>query len=311
MPNLNQLKALREVGRCGSFSDAADALDYTQPAISRLIGALEKEIGVTLVDRAVRPLCLTDAGEALATHADAVFEHLASAAAEVEAIAGLNAGRLRIGTFSSAGATLVVQAVAEFQKRRPGIELSIIEGGPQSVVESLRQGKLDLGVIYDYPNLEPSLEGQLELRHLLDDPDDVLLHPEHRLARRKRLRIADLANERWLFPTLEPEHPTRRLVERTCANAGFEPRIAFSINDCEMTQAMVAAGVGVALLPRLAIHPLHPGVAVRALDGPRPNRRIAAAWLRARHRPPAAAEFVELLEAAAARYPRVKSPARR
>src|SRR6188472_3544187 len=124
---LRQLRVLQAVGDAGSFSLAADRLDYTQPAVSKIVAGLEREVGATLIDRGTRPLRLTEAGTALARRAGAAFEQLAVAELEVEAIANLSAGSLRVGTFSSAGAAMVVDALGAFRAGHPQIAVSLVE----------------------------------------------------------------------------------------------------------------------------------------------------------------------------------------
>src|SRR5262245_46175099 len=126
---LKQLRVLQAVGETGSFSAAAERLDYTQPAVSKIVAALERRLGTTLVDRGIRPLRLTDAGSALVQRATAAFEQIAAAELEVEAIANLSAGRLRVGTFSSAGAAMVVDALRVFRRGHPDVDVSITEIG--------------------------------------------------------------------------------------------------------------------------------------------------------------------------------------
>jgi DNA-binding transcriptional LysR family regulator len=303
-----RLRVLTELADCGSFSGAAAALTYTQSAVSKQVAALEREVGTQLVIREVRPVRLTPAGEALARHARAVVERLAAAEAELAAIAALETGRLRIGTYSSAGATLVVQAVAAFRQSHPGVKLSLLEAGRDKLVEQVRSGELDVAVVFDFPALGLTIDEGLEARQLLDEPHDLLLPPSHRLARKKMVSIADLRDEDWLFPTLGPDSPTQKLFMAACASAGFEPRIVFRVNDCEMHQALVAAGVGVGFLPRLALHPVHPGVVIKPV-AEAPRRRILAIALPGT--PTGAAEvFLGLLEEFAAAYPTLQGPAR-
>jgi DNA-binding transcriptional LysR family regulator len=308
MDSLQRLRVLVELAGRGSFSAAADALSYSQPAVSKQIAALEREVGTALVMRGVRPLRLTDAGEALVAHARAIGERVAAATAELDAIAALEAGRLRLGTFWSAGTTLVVQALAEFREHHPGVNLTLLEAGPESLSQAVRAGKLDLVVAYDYPSISYTLDEGLDSHHLVDDPSDLLIHRDHPLARRRTVTFADLRDEPWLLPTFGPEVPAQKLITAACANAGFEPNVIFQVNDCEMTKALVAANVGVALLPRLAIHPAHPQVASRPLkDGYR--RRVLALRLE-EARTPASDAFVALLRKYARAYPRLSSPAR-
>lgn len=303
-----RLRVLAELANCGSFSAAADALDYTQSAVSKQVAALEREVGAQLVVREVRPVRLTPAGEALAQHARAVLERLAAAEAELAAIAALETGRLRVGTYSSAGATLVVQAVAAFRQRHPGVKLSLVEAGRDKLVHEVRSGDLDVAAVFDFPALGLTVDEGLESRHLLDEPHDLLLPPTHPLAQKKTIAIADLRGEDWLFPVLAPDSPTQKLFMAACAGAGYEPRIVFRVNDCEMHQALVAAGVGVGFLPRLALHPVHPGVVVKPV-AEAPNRRILAITLPG-IRNNATQVFLELLEEYAAAYPTLQAPAR-
>src|ERR687892_518098 len=268
-----RLRVLAKLAERGSFSAAADALDYTQSAVSKQVAALEREVGMQLVLREVRPVRLTAAGEALFRHAEALLERLAAAEAELEAIAALEAGCLRLGAFSSAGATLVVQALATFKGRFPGVEVTLLEAGRDKLVEGVRAGELDLAVVFDFPALGLTVDEGIEGHHLLDDPNDLLLHPEHRLARRKRVTFADLRDEDWLFPTLGPDSPTQKLFTAACSGAGYEPRIVF--------------------LPRIALHPVHPGVVVKPVEGS-PTRRILAVTL-AGTRSRASEAFLELL----------------
>jgi DNA-binding transcriptional LysR family regulator len=226
--------------------------------------------------------CLTEAGEALVRHGAAVFEQLAAATAELNAIAALKTGRLRIGTFSSAGATILVQALAQFRKRHPGVKLTMIAALPEALVRAVKAAELDLAVIFDYPTIGYTLDDGLEAHHLLDDPAELLVSNKHPLARRRRVTFADLRHEPWLAHTLGAEHPAQKLITACCTAAGFEPNITFEVNDCEMTQALVAAEMGIALLPRLAIHPVHPGVTVKHLDDGY-TRRVSAIRLGQAH----------------------------
>src|SRR5207302_8549240 len=197
---LKQLRVLQAVGETGSFSAAADRLDYTQPAVSKIVATLERQLGATLVDRGIRPLRLTEAGSALARRAGAAFEQIAAAELEVEAIANLSAGSLRVGTFSSAGAAMVVDALRAFRTRHPAVDVSITEiGMPSAIARSLRRGDLDLGVSFDYPELGDTFGDDLDQVHLLDDPFDVVLPHGHKLAGRLKIRFADLGTESWLL----------------------------------------------------------------------------------------------------------------
>ena len=302
---LKQLRVLQAVGDSGSFSAAADRLDYTQPAVSKIVAALERQLGTTLVDRGIRPLRLTEAGSALVRRAGAAFEQIKAGELEVEAIANLTGGSLRVGTFSSAGAAMVVDVLRAFRTSHPDVDVSITEiGMPSALERALRRGDLDLGVSFDYPETGDVLGDDLALELLLDDPFDVVVPRGHRLERKRTIRFADLSGENWLLPDFGPDSPSFRMIDRRCRDAGFDPTVAYRVNDCQMTQALVAAEEGIALLPRLMLRAAHPGVAIRPLATDPPMRRVLAARLSTRYLTPATERFLAMLVTASAEYGR-------
>jgi DNA-binding transcriptional LysR family regulator len=300
---LKQLRVLQAVGETGSFSAAADRLDYTQPAVSKIVATLERQLGTTLVDRGIRPLRLTEAGSALAERATAAFEQITAAELEVEAIANLSAGHLRVGTFSSAGASLVVDALRAFRHSHPDVDVSITEiGMPSALTRSLRRGDIDLGVSFDYPEISDTFADDLAQVPLLDDPFDVVVPRGHTLESEQTIRFADLAGENWLLGDFGSDSPSFRMIDRRCRDAGFDPTVAYRINDCQMAQALVAAGEGIALLPRLMLRPANPGVAIKPLANDPPSRRVSAVRLATRYLTPASERFIALLTAASSDY---------
>src|SRR2546423_9585190 len=154
MLDVRRLRVLREVARRGSFSAAAEALGYTQPAVSRQVALLEQETGATLLERRPDGARLTDAGELLVAHADAILARLQDAEDELGALLGLRAGRLRMSTLTSAATTIIPPAIAEFRRRLPGVELSVAMIDPVGVLPVLRSGELDLAVCNDASHLE-------------------------------------------------------------------------------------------------------------------------------------------------------------
>jgi DNA-binding transcriptional LysR family regulator len=293
MLDVRRMRVLREVAARGSFSAAAEALSFTQSAVSQQVAALEREAGATLVERGPRGIRLTDAGRALVAHADAILARIVAAEEELAAIAGLRGGRLRLASFQSAGATLVPRAVAEFRERHAGVELAMIEAEPEEACEHLRSGEIDLALVYDFEPIPGMLEDELELTHLIEDPYDAILPRDHRLAERRVLRLADLASEPWIAST--ERCGCRQITERACQEAGFEPRVAFEADETLAAQALVAAGVGVTVLPRLALATVHPGVVVRPLRRDAVVRRIWAARPAAGYRSPASEAMVQIL----------------
>src|ERR671930_970329 len=200
MLDVRRLRVLREVAARGSFSAAADALAYTQSAISQQIAALEREAGTKLVDRSARGVRLTDAGRALVDHADIILARLADAEAELEAIAGLRGGRLRLAAFPSAGASIMPEAIARFRARHPAVELTLEPAEPGPAIAKLRGGEVDVALDITVAFRPPPDDG-VDRVHLLDDPMYVALPQGHPAAGKRNLKLEDLAEESWILGT--------------------------------------------------------------------------------------------------------------
>src|SRR5262245_19617168 len=248
MLDVKRMRVLREVAARGSFSAAAEALNFTQSAVSQHVAALERETGTQLVERSSRGVRLTEAGRALVTHADAILARIESAEEELAAIAGLRGGRLRLTCFQSAGATLVPRAVALFHERHPRVELSMTEAEPDESSTRLKSGETDLALVYDHETTTGLLPPELALARLVDDRYDVILQKGHPRAERRRLKPAALADEPWAASSSTAG--CRRITDGVCREAGFDPKVAFEVDETLAAQALVAAGVGVTLLPR-------------------------------------------------------------
>jgi DNA-binding transcriptional LysR family regulator len=299
MLDFKRMRVLREVSRQGSFSAAAAALSYTQPAVSQQIAALEREAGTRLVERNARGVRLTEAGEALVGHAEAILARLAAAEAELEAIAGLRGGRMRLASFATAGATIMPLAIATFRDRHPSVELSLVEAEPETSIPALRTGELELALTFQ-PNALADDEG-IEHEHLLDDPMYAALPAAHRLAGRARIRLEDLASEPWIQPTASC--PCSRLVTDACGARGFQPHVAFESDDYLAVQGLVAAGVGVSLIPDLALSSVREDIVIRPLS-PRPVvRRVMVATQPGALRSAATVAMVDILREVAEGYP--------
>ncbi len=293
MLDVKRMKVFREVAARGSFSAAAESLSFTQSAVSQQVAALEREVGTKLLDRTPRGVRLTDSGRALVSHADAILARLESAEDELAELAGVRGGRLRLACFQSAGATLVPRAVAAFHGRHPKVELSMVDAEPDEARTLLRSGDIDLALVYDYAAVPGTLGEDLELQHLIDDIYDAVLQRDHPLARKAELRMKDLGSEPWIGPT--DRSGCRLIVNRACQDAGYEARIAFEADETMAAQALVAAGMGVTIYPRLALSPLHPGVVARPLGPDAPVRRIWAARLQGGYRSPACEAMLQIL----------------
>src|SRR5919199_2760162 len=227
MLDVRRMRVLREVAIRGSFSAAAEALSFTQSAVSQQIAALEREAGTVLVQRSARGVRLTQAGEALVRHTDAILARLGEAEAELEAIAGLRGGRLRMAAFESAGATLMPLAIAAFRERHPAVELSMTLGEPEDTEPQLKSGDLDL-VLGFGQRLHQAADG-IDRHFLIEDPMLLVLPRDHPLARKRNLQLADLADEAWIGGP--PSCECNRLIYSACTAAGYDPRIAFETDD--------------------------------------------------------------------------------
>jgi DNA-binding transcriptional LysR family regulator len=292
MLNVSRLRVLREVAYRGSFSTAAAELAYTQSAVSQQIAALEAEAGMRLLERHPRGVTLTAAGQTLVGHAEGVLAGLQAAEEALAAIAGLRGGRLRIGSFPTAGSTLMPPAIALFRESYPDVELTLTEGEPEQIVPLLSAGEVDLAVLFEFP--AEGSEPTPERISLLEDPMFLALPREHPLADRRRLRLEDLRGEAWV-QTARASACARHVV-RCCHAAGFEPAVAFESDDYQTVQGLVAAGVGVALIPRLALSVVREDVAVRELAPAPPARTVTAALAPAARLLPAAPAMLGILE---------------
>jgi molybdate transport repressor ModE-like protein len=295
MLDVRRLRVLRAVAREGSISAAARALDYTQPAVSHHVARLEAEVGLALVVRAARGVRLTEAGERLVAHADAVLARLADAEEELAGLAGLRAGRVRLSAFPSGSATLVPPAIAALRRAHPGVRVDFAEEEPPEALARLRAGDADVALVFRYPEDAAGPGPGLVAEPLLGDALLAVLPAGHRLQRRRRIALADLAGEPWIAGCVR----CRRHLLHACAEAGFAPDVTHATDDVVTVQALVAAGLGVALVPRLALASIRrDDVAIRPLA--EPAERAIDVVAAAAPRPPAVAAMVAALHAAAA-----------
>jgi DNA-binding transcriptional LysR family regulator len=299
MLNVGRLQVFREVVACGSFSEAADALSYSQSAISQAIATLEGEAGMPLIERTRSGARPTVAGAALAGHTTGILAQIEAAESEISAIAAGRGGRLRVASFPTAGATLMPRAVAGFHASHPGVELSLAEGEPEEIAPRLRSGEFDLVLLFEFEGSRERLGAGMRRFDLLDDPLHLALPHDHPLASRKRVRLGDLSEDSWIQTSAAS--PCARHVVRSCHAAGFEPRVSFESDDYQTIQGLVAAGVGVALIPQLALSTVRADILVRPLDPQTPARRVFAATPRGAPATPAVATMLDVLREAGRR----------
>jgi DNA-binding transcriptional LysR family regulator len=306
MLDVRRMRVLREVAAQGSFSAAAEALSFTQSAVSQQIAALERESGAKLVERGARGIRLTPAGQALVSHADAILARLDDAEQELAAIAGLKGGRLRTAGFQSAGATLVPRALTEFHRRHPDVDLSATTAELPEAHELLRSGEIDVAIVMDF-DAQPLMFGDLETEHLLDDAYCVALPAGHKLAGKRQVSLSELAEEDWINSC--PGTSCDQVVLNACRAAGFEPRVVIESDENEQMQACVAGGLGVALWPQLGLAHVRPGVVVKPVAGAQVMRRVHAATLAGAYRSPAVEAMLGILRETADEF-RLDAPLR-
>ena len=298
MLDVRRLRVLREVVARGSFSAAADALHLSQSAVSQQVAALEREVGLQILERSSEGPKLTPAGERLSSHADAVIARLDEAERELADIAGLEGGRLRLISFPTASATLMTQAMSEFRARHPQIELQFAEGEPDESVPAVKRGDYDLALAFDFVAFPKDFGRDVETELIFEDPMYIALPPGHPLAASKAIDIAALADEDWL--AAEEPSACREHVINHCRAAGFEPKVSFESDDYQVLQGLVAAGLGVGLLPELAQR--DPSVEWREIKPDPPLRRVWAVTRGSDSRSPAAGEMLVILREVGANY---------
>ena len=329
MLDVTRLRVLIAVSRHGSVTAAAHALNYAQPSVSHHLARLEAETGTKLVQRVGRGIRLTDAGRLLAERAIEVIGRLDAAENELAVFAGLRAGRLRLAAFPSALGTIVPTAAAILHDRHPGFDLRLTEAEPPEALRMLRAGYVDVALIFRHepddgggahrslPSDTDDFQDRDDLREqvLLSEPmylimpdtavcggDPPLAPPVTELWPADLARLAD---QRWIAGC----DRCREHLLRQCAAAGFTPRISFTTDDFVAAQALVTAGLGVTLLPALALRAArNPGIRVARLRGTR--RAVVAIRYGEAPDPPATTLLLDALRAAAGAPGRSESVSR-
>ena len=292
MLDVRRLRILRELSLHGTIRAAAAALSFTPSAVSQHLSALERELGVKLLERRGRSVQLTPAAHVLVERTEQILARLAEAEAETKAVANGKEPPLRLASFPSAAATIVAEAVQDGE-----LDVHILESDPKLGLARLRGGEVDVAILweYDFVPIEPGTS--IELVPLLDDPIHVVLPATHPAAAAPAVDLAELAGEPWIDSTiLSSCHP---FLRRACNAAGFEPRIAAETNDHRSLHHLVASGVGLALVPLLSQLDLPAAVVARPIRTSPPKRRIHAAYRTGSSEDPRVRRLLERLDAAA------------
>jgi LysR family hydrogen peroxide-inducible transcriptional activator len=266
-----QLRYFVTAARLEHFTRAAAANHVSQPSLSQQIANLEREVGAPLFYRQGRAVRLTDAGRVLLAYAERILEEEEGAKRAVQEVMGLRRGQLALWTLPTPGQHLLPRHLAAFRKAYPDVEITLRETVPaKAVAEAVASGKADIGIVH-----LPYLVEGLERRELLQEELALVVPTTHPLAGQSEVALAALASEDfiWVPEGASSAHP----LYAACLTAGFAPRIACISGSAQGMQELVAAGLGIALLPRLAIHP-PPGATIVELAAPRPTRTLVAVW---------------------------------
>jgi DNA-binding transcriptional LysR family regulator len=283
----------------GSISAAASVMGYTQSAVSQQLAALEREVGMPLVDRSQRPLRATRAGALLRPHVERALTALGGAEAAVEELRG-GSPRLRIAAFPSALASFVPAAVRELRRAHAELVVEVHQVEAREAVERLRRGEADLAVIDQMPGVAMPETGGLQRRRLLVDHLYVVLPEGHHLARREEVSLTDLVGEPLILPRRDtPTGRFRSVVEHLCAEAGFTPRVAYELDDLPAVQAFVAAGIAIVPVHGLILTTMRPGATARPLAERPAGSRTVEALAPAATRTPVVDDLLERLGEAA------------
>jgi DNA-binding transcriptional LysR family regulator len=283
MLSLTHLKVLDAVARHGSVTEAAKELHYSQPSVSHHLARLEATTGARLIQRVGRGIRLTPEGQLLAGRATEILGRVNAASVELAARVGLRAGRVRVAGFQTILSTLVPRAAAELSRTHPGIELNIVDAHPVEGLQMLRSGHVDIALIFRHADTPPDEDEGFRLTHLLDDPVYLISDQPDQ-------RIEDHRDSAWVGGC----ERCRAATITACERAGFAPRIAYSCDDTVVTQSLVAAGMGVAILNGLALHAHQvPGIHTTQLADS--TRQIYAAVYGDPPDPPATTALLEIL----------------
>jgi DNA-binding transcriptional LysR family regulator len=275
MLDVRRLHVLSAVVEAGSITAAAAVLGYTPSAVSQSVAALERDAGVALLEKAGRGIRPTQAGRLLAEHARAIASQLREAEAALAALRAGQRGRLRLAAFATAGANLVPQALALFRAAYPAVEMDLAVADTDEALARLRAGQIDVAIIAEHGVPESTSDRGLVHTRLLDDCYRAVLPRGHRLAARRRVGLGELSDDPWIV-TASPRCDSRDVIIAACARAGFTPRFAIEADEFTTTVGFVGAGLGVALVPLIALGSVPDSVRVRPVRGPAPIRYVYA-----------------------------------
>lgn len=297
MLNLERLRTLDALARHGSVSGAAAGLHVTTSAVSQQMTKLEREVGQQLLAKNGRGVRLTDAGRLLADHAARILSQVELAQSDLEQQRGKAVGELRISAFPTAMRGLLPAALSSLRAQHPGLSVSAQELEPQGAVSGVVRGDLDLAVVLDWYNKPLPVPDGLMKAPLLDDPADIAMPTAHPMADRAEVDLEDFAEDEWI--TWAEGEFCHEWLMFTLRAKGFEPRIAHRAEEHHTQLALVAAGLGVCVAPRLGRDPMPTGVRTVPVRH-RVRRHVYVLWRADADRRPSIRAAVEALRVAGA-----------
>ncbi|REH43597.1 DNA-binding transcriptional LysR family regulator [Kutzneria buriramensis] len=282
MIDVRRLKLLHELAQQGTVAATADALQLTGPAVSQQLAVLEREAGVPLLEKRGRNVVLTAAGRLLVSHADIILGDVSAAESALAALKANGSGTVRIAAFATAARTLVAPIWTDV----PGVQLRLVDAEPDAATSLLHQ-TIDIAIVHSYTLLPRPTPANCEVHELLEEPVLFAVSPktaaQKHLVEGQKVRLTRFADERWLAPT--KEFSCHEMIQRACGAAGFVPDIVAEASDFAVLVALVAAGAGVALVPRMAIPDGHEPVSLHPLAVPVTRKIYALTRMGSARRP--------------------------
>jgi len=301
--NLARLRVFEAVARLGTFAGAADALSFTPSAISQQMGRLEAEVGAVLVERTSRGVKLTPAGRVLLARAERILREVRDAEAELESLAGVQSGMLRMGSFPTATQSFTARALRSYRSRYLGVQVHLSDGEPHELAKSLAERDLDLAVVFAWPGREIGLDyrqrlvvadDRIETTPLFEDPYVALVPHRHRLAGSPAIQIGELADEFIVGSRFTPG--LDQVIARFAGRTGAPVFTGHALPDYQSVRALAAAGDGIGVIPRLATLTDFPGTVTIPFAEQAPYRSVLIAEPDGAVRSAAAAAMIALLE---------------
>ena len=290
--NTTRLRILREIAQRGTISAAAGALWLTPSAVSQQMTALERELGVALLERTARSVRLTDAGARLVAHAERILADCEAAVADLESLGGVVTGTVRLSAFTTAEHLLILPALKLLRERYPALQVLVTDYEPNLSMPALKSGQFDVVVSHEYNVAPPYADPGIDRVDVLTERMLLALPASHPLAE-KSARLLDFADERWIVGP--PGTSCRDAVVCAANTVGFEPRIELQFEDYRVIATAVRQGLGVALIPRIADLRGIRGLSLRALEEPRLERTVYVAVRKGSSASPAIAAVLNAL----------------